>query len=435
MAGGLLPNAEQTFFDLNGQPLAAGQVFTYVPGTTTPKTTWNDQDLTVANTNPVILDQAGRATIWGSSDMYRQVVLDQFGNLVWDRVTQAIPNTINGTFTVNGDSVFNGNVQINGNLGLTGALTNLVVNPAPGQIDALLVNGAAQINGDIAFSGCLRAVPGATTGITTCDSLTIQRTPNALDALIVRGDVEIDGADGASQTFMTGRIVGVSSGDDPGFVMANTTDGRNWGMWAAGNRLNWGLSSGPADGHPQQLLMSLDGGGNLNVSTLFAQNVLPQGAGVGLVGDAALPWASMSAGNFFQESDERLKQNIAELDFSGIDLIKQIKARSYRLRESSDEHWGFLAQDLDRLTQGKLGSDGRISLPGLLSVMWKAVQEIDQRFSAMQDRIEQIGTQVDRATHRLQEQQKLLESHQAQLAVALDQSAEHLTRPHRREPK
>ena len=82
----LLPNGEQTFFDLNGNPLAGGLVYFYVPFTTTPSTTWQDQAMTTPNTNPVILDPLGRAVIWGQGT-YRQVVSDSLGNLIWDQLT------------------------------------------------------------------------------------------------------------------------------------------------------------------------------------------------------------------------------------------------------------------------------------------------------------------------------------------------------------
>lgn len=82
----LLPNAQQQFCDGNGAPLAGGSVYFYVVGTTTPKTTYQDQALSTPNTNPVVLDAAGRATIWGSGS-FRQVLYDVNGNLVWDGVT------------------------------------------------------------------------------------------------------------------------------------------------------------------------------------------------------------------------------------------------------------------------------------------------------------------------------------------------------------
>lgn len=87
MANGvLLPNGEQQFCDANGVPLAGGSVYFYVPGTTTAKTTYADPDLTVANTNPVILDAAGRAIVWGSGE-YRQILYDRNAVMIWDQLT------------------------------------------------------------------------------------------------------------------------------------------------------------------------------------------------------------------------------------------------------------------------------------------------------------------------------------------------------------
>lgn len=84
--GALVPNGEQQFFDLSGNPLANGFVYMYVPYTSTPSTTWVDPYLTTANTNPIRLDGGGKAIIWGNT-VYRQVVTDQFGNLIWDQIT------------------------------------------------------------------------------------------------------------------------------------------------------------------------------------------------------------------------------------------------------------------------------------------------------------------------------------------------------------
>lgn len=54
------------FFDDNGDPLNAGLVYTYEPGTTTAKTAYTDQALTVPHANPVVLSSAGRlaSPIW-----------------------------------------------------------------------------------------------------------------------------------------------------------------------------------------------------------------------------------------------------------------------------------------------------------------------------------------------------------------------------------
>lgn len=82
----ILPPAKTTFLDNNGKPLTSGTVDFYIPGTTTRKTTWQNSAETIANTNPVKLDAAGRAIILGDGS-YRQVVKDRAGNIIWDQVT------------------------------------------------------------------------------------------------------------------------------------------------------------------------------------------------------------------------------------------------------------------------------------------------------------------------------------------------------------
>lgn len=86
----LLPNGEQTFVDANGTPLASGCVYFYTPGTNTPKDTYADPGGAAANTNPVVLDGAGRAIIYGVGT-YRQVLKKYpcgvLGEQVWDQLT------------------------------------------------------------------------------------------------------------------------------------------------------------------------------------------------------------------------------------------------------------------------------------------------------------------------------------------------------------
>jgi hypothetical protein len=100
MSATLLPNAEQQFVDGNGKPYAGGSVYFYIPQTTTFKNTWQDAGQTILNTNPVVLDGAGRAQIWGNG-AYRQVLYDQFGNLIWDQITEDTSGGILGNMVDN----------------------------------------------------------------------------------------------------------------------------------------------------------------------------------------------------------------------------------------------------------------------------------------------------------------------------------------------
>lgn len=81
--GAILPKGKTQFLDGNGAPLAGGSVSFYIPGTDTPLATYQDQGLTVENTNPVILDANGEALIWGFGS-FRQVLQDVNGNTIWD---------------------------------------------------------------------------------------------------------------------------------------------------------------------------------------------------------------------------------------------------------------------------------------------------------------------------------------------------------------
>lgn len=69
------------FYDPYGAPLAGGFVYAYVPGGTTPKTTWVDAAQSTPNENPILLDANGSALIYGSGT-YQLTVTDSLGNQV-----------------------------------------------------------------------------------------------------------------------------------------------------------------------------------------------------------------------------------------------------------------------------------------------------------------------------------------------------------------
>ncbi|MCP1679407.1 DUF3060 domain-containing protein [Kerstersia gyiorum] len=82
MAATLAPIGKQQYTDLQGRPLIGGRVFTYETGTSTPKVTYADSDMSQPNTNPVVLDARGEATIYWKG-VYKVELRDWFGNLVW----------------------------------------------------------------------------------------------------------------------------------------------------------------------------------------------------------------------------------------------------------------------------------------------------------------------------------------------------------------
>jgi len=99
-----LPPAKTQFLDANGSPLAGGFVYNYVPATTTPKTTWSDSAGSTPNSNPVVLDSAGRAAIFGNG-IYRQIVTDSLGNQIYDANTSIATLSTLGAVALAGDTM------------------------------------------------------------------------------------------------------------------------------------------------------------------------------------------------------------------------------------------------------------------------------------------------------------------------------------------
>jgi hypothetical protein len=67
----LSPLPKLQFFDAAGVPLVGGKLYSYAAGTSTPLATYTSESGTVPNTNPVILDARGEASVWLGSSAYK----------------------------------------------------------------------------------------------------------------------------------------------------------------------------------------------------------------------------------------------------------------------------------------------------------------------------------------------------------------------------
>ena len=65
------------YFDDSGDPLISGKLYFYISGTTTPKTTYADSNLSIPNTNPVILSASGRQPSIFFNGSAKTVLTDQ----------------------------------------------------------------------------------------------------------------------------------------------------------------------------------------------------------------------------------------------------------------------------------------------------------------------------------------------------------------------
>jgi hypothetical protein len=104
----LTPAPKMQFFDINGDPLVGGKVYTYEAGTTTPLTTYTDNTGSSANPNPVILNARGEAAIWLGAGIYKFRLTDANDVELWTVDYIAAP--ISGV-----SPALSGNVTINTN--------------------------------------------------------------------------------------------------------------------------------------------------------------------------------------------------------------------------------------------------------------------------------------------------------------------------------
>ena len=97
---GLLTGMPQ-FFSNQGAPLSGGKVYTCQPGTTcgpgtvTPKSSYTDITQATPNANPVILDSAGRASIW-LNGYYKIALYDSSGALVKTLDNVSVAGAVSG---------------------------------------------------------------------------------------------------------------------------------------------------------------------------------------------------------------------------------------------------------------------------------------------------------------------------------------------------
>jgi hypothetical protein len=83
MSASLFPTPVMQFFTANGVPLSGGKLYTYAAGTVTPLATYTDYNAGTANTNPVILNSRGEASIWLGTSMYYMVLKDSTDVQIW----------------------------------------------------------------------------------------------------------------------------------------------------------------------------------------------------------------------------------------------------------------------------------------------------------------------------------------------------------------
>lgn len=86
--------------DNDGNPLVGGKLYTYEAGTTTPKATYTNAGGLTANTNPVVLDSAGRADVWLGDGAYKFVLKTSADVTLWtvDNISGDAQSAFGGSY-------------------------------------------------------------------------------------------------------------------------------------------------------------------------------------------------------------------------------------------------------------------------------------------------------------------------------------------------
>ncbi|GEM_PF-3397992 len=117
------------FSNALGVPLAGGTLATYLAGTTTPAKTYQDQALTIENTNPVKLDARGECVLWlDPAKSYKFVLKSVLG------VTQWTQDNVSGALGSNGERPVQTEQQIAKDRQTIFILKNLAYTPGIGSL-------------------------------------------------------------------------------------------------------------------------------------------------------------------------------------------------------------------------------------------------------------------------------------------------------------
>jgi hypothetical protein len=143
------------FLDGNGNPLTAGKLYTYFNGTTVPRTTYTTAAETTPNTNPIILDSAGRADIFLTAGVAYKFVLANAGNVTQytvDNITSAgtMSTQNSNNVTITGGTI--SGVTITGPItgDVTGNLTGNVTGNLTGNVTGGAIVGESYNGGQLA---------------------------------------------------------------------------------------------------------------------------------------------------------------------------------------------------------------------------------------------------------------------------------------------
>lgn len=223
MTAVLLTPLTGQFFDNNGNPLNGGLVYSYVAGTSfgTPLATYTNATGSIPAANPVVLNSAGRADIWGAGT-YDFKITDSLGNTI-DTISSVTAIFGSGDMTKAVYDPANISQQL---VGLTAVqtLTNktltspTLTSPISDKITFNSTSGViGTTTNDNAAAGSVGELISSATGSGSAVSLTNNITANVTSISVTAGDWYIYGnvatllTGGTTVTYLGAAITSTSA--------------------------------------------------------------------------------------------------------------------------------------------------------------------------------------------------------------------------------
>jgi len=185
MVASISPDPRLQFFANDGSPLVGGKLYTYAAGTTTPLATYTSITGLTANTNPIILDSRGEASVWFSAAKYKFVLKTAADVEIWTQdnlwaAANVDGSNATGTWPINitgnaATATIANSVVDGGAVNKIIAGTNITISPATG-VGTVTINASSATVTSVAATGLYGfTVTGGP--ITTSGTLTV--TPPA----------------------------------------------------------------------------------------------------------------------------------------------------------------------------------------------------------------------------------------------------------------
>ena len=136
----LAPMPEFSMYDNNGNPCSGCLLYSFAAGTSTPLATYTDSTGIIPNTNPVVLDSAGRANVWLGTSAYKLVLKTAAGVTIYstDNIISSVTSLLATNNVWTGTQDFQGAVTIDASATFNAGLTSVGPN---------VLNGGGTING------------------------------------------------------------------------------------------------------------------------------------------------------------------------------------------------------------------------------------------------------------------------------------------------